>query len=96
MNTTVVDTETTGLGRNSRLVSICWIRYVDGIQIVKENNIIKPDGYCIPKVASDIHGITTSMAYQHGVPIRGVMERFIAAVSILIYWLPIILVLTCV
>ena len=81
MNTTVFDTETTGLGRNSRLVSICWISYADGIQIVKENNIIKPDGYCISKVASDIHGITTSMAHRQGVPIRGVMERFIAAVS---------------
>jgi DNA polymerase-3 subunit epsilon len=81
MNTTVVDTETTGLGRNSRLVSICWISYADGVQIAKENNIIKPNGYCIPKVASDIHGITTSMAYRHGVPIRGVIERFIAAVS---------------
>lgn len=74
----VFDTETTGLWNyklpknhpsQPRCVQLGAI-LVDNDDKVKGeiNLIIKPDGWTVPKEASDIHGITNEMAEKYGVP----------------------------
>lgn len=83
------DTETAGLplddnapitdtGNWPRLVQISWILTTTSGEIVKkEDHIIKPNGYTIPKDASDIHGITTEIALNNGEPLASVIDLFI-------------------
>lgn len=62
---------------SARLVSICWILvdpHTNSI-IQQEYYIIKPDNFEIPKIAADIHGISTEYAHTHGTPIDNVLER---------------------
>lgn len=69
-----LDTETTGLPPNwkapydqwPRMVSIAGQLYINGVYEVGFEYIIKPDGYEIPKEASDIHGITQEIALEKG------------------------------
>jgi DNA polymerase III subunit epsilon len=87
------DTETTGLPKNwkapvsdldnwPRMIQIAWILCDSGgNKIETEVHIIKPDGFIIPKGASDIHGITTEKANKEGVPLIEVLNKFNAAVS---------------
>ena len=82
------DTETTGLPKNykapasdtdnwPRLVQIAWIIYNKGGDILeKKMYIIKPEGYTIPKVASDVHGISTEKAIAEGVDLTMVLNDF--------------------
>jgi DNA polymerase III epsilon subunit-like protein len=52
---------------------MAWNLYdEDGTLERHENFIIRPDGYVIPEVAANIHGITTEHATEHGVPIQDV------------------------
>lgn len=41
--------------------------------------IIKPDGFEIPKQASDVHGITTEMALEKGVDLKKAVYYFLGA-----------------
>ena len=84
MSKTIVflDTETTGLPTNWKAPYDQWPRMVSlayqltGISYVEENEfIIKPDGYEIPKEASDIHGITTEIAIEKGVDLQMVLIK---------------------
>lgn len=43
----------------------------------EENHIIRPDGWEIPQEASEVHGITTEYAQEHGEPLADVMAQFI-------------------
>jgi DNA polymerase III epsilon subunit-like protein len=69
-----LDTETTGLPTNwkapydqwPRMVSIAGQLYINGEYEAGFEYIIKPDGYEIPKEASDIHGITQEIALEKG------------------------------
>ncbi|MBF0566301.1 MAG: 3'-5' exonuclease [Nitrospirae bacterium] len=82
------DTETTGLPRNyraplsdvrnwPRMVQIAWLLYdEEGNQISGRDYIIKPDGFVIPKEASNIHHITTEKARQEGHDLAPVLEEF--------------------
>ena len=77
-----LDTETTGLPTNWKAPYDQWPRMVSlayqltGISYVEENEfIIKPDGYEIPKEASDIHGITTEIAIEKGVDLQMVLIK---------------------
>lgn len=88
MNKLVIDTETTGLPpRNSsdiknslawescRIVQIAWASYnPSGELLFKKCYTIYPDGYTIPKIASDIHGITTEKACDEGINIIDVLN----------------------
>lgn len=78
--TFIFDTETTGLPprgvpvtnqrawEQCRIVQIAWECY-EGNQLLDQAcHIIRPDGFKIPKGASDIHGITTEMALEKGIP----------------------------
>lgn len=82
------DTETTGLPRRwnapvtdvdnwPRLVQLAWIMYDDWGNVVESRDaVIKPEGFIIPPEVSKLHGITTLIANQKGVPLREVMEQF--------------------
>lgn len=76
MSILVFDTETTGLSNNDHIVSICWIIYSNGNEIDRKYYIIKPVGFTIPQIASDIHGITNDIAHCYGVNILPVLNEF--------------------
>jgi DNA polymerase III epsilon subunit-like protein len=64
-----------------RLVQLAWI-LSDDEQIIEEQNfIICPDGFTIPKSASDIHGITTDRAKEEGKPLQEVFALFSEAIT---------------
>jgi DNA polymerase-3 subunit epsilon len=75
------DTETTGLPAKGaysnphhpetpHLVELCAVLTDQlGFCVARLHRIIKPEGYEIPKQASDVHGITTQMAMDNGVPL---------------------------
>lgn len=82
------DTETNGLPKNwkapvtdllnwPRLVQIAWILYDEsGNELGRNDHIVKPQGFTIPKDASAIHGISTERAMSEGVDLMGVLEEF--------------------
>lgn len=82
------DTETTGLINFKRrshdpsqphLVQLAALLMDnDGREIQSLNFIIEPDGYEIPKEASDIHGITTEYAKEFGVPLGDAVRPFMS------------------
>lgn len=84
----VIDTETTGLPpryvditntdkwKKCRIVQIAWeLLDLNGNIISSECYIIKPDGFEVPIVASNIHGITTEIANEKGIDIDIVFNR---------------------
>lgn len=81
------DTETTGMANFKESPdSRCQPRLVQlGALLVDANNnelitvnmIVKPDGFEIPKEASNIHGISTEKANEIGVSLESVMKIFI-------------------
>lgn len=82
------DTETTGLPIDwkapvtdlenwPRLVEIAWIITDEsGKRIHEHHSIIKPNGFEIPRQASDVHGITTEIAIEEGVELSEVLNEF--------------------
>ena len=82
------DTETTGLPRNwkapvtdlnnwPRLVQLAYLHYDNnGNKISEGDFIIKPNGFTIPKDASDIHGVTHEIAMKDGVDLQNVLGNF--------------------
>lgn len=82
------DTETTGkplkysapvtdLDNWPRLVEIGWIvMYENGMSRGSGSAIIRPDGFKIPKEASDIHGITQEQAWAEGIDLRNFLTVF--------------------
>lgn len=76
------DTETTGLPPKGakwdetpdlfpRICQLSWI-----FNGKEENHIIRPDGWEIPQEATDVHGITTEYALEHGEPFNEVVGMF--------------------
>lgn len=84
----IFDTETTGLPKDfnapytdldnwPRLVQIAWqLHDYHGKLISAENMIIKPEGFTIPFNAEKIHGISTEIALEEGLPLTDVLARF--------------------
>ncbi len=80
------DTETGGLPQDHQpddhpsqphLVEIGAILYDDeGNERSVLDLIVRPDGWAIPKQASDVHGITTEVAKRYGVPLNVVVPCF--------------------
>lgn len=82
------DTETSGLPKRwdapisdlanwPRLVQISWILCDDtGLEIDRDYQLIRPDGFKIVPGAEEKHGISTEYALRHGVELRPVLERF--------------------
>ena len=87
------DTETSGLPKNykapvtdvdnwPRLVQIGWIIMNEDQDVLEEKEyIIFPDGFSIPKEASDIHRVTQERAEKGGVPILSVLQDFRNAIE---------------
>lgn len=71
----VFDTETTGLSKKCRLVSICWEILESSVVVCRQHYFIKPDNFVIPYAAVRIHGITTEMADRKGKSIQYVMSQ---------------------
>jgi DNA polymerase III epsilon subunit-like protein len=89
----IFDTETTGLPRSRkasisdvdnwpRIVQIAWEAF-DGEdrKIESQCHTIRPDGFTIPIDAQRVHGISTSMAMDQGVPISEALAAFAQVVS---------------
>lgn len=82
------DTETTGLPKNwkapvtdlnnwPRMVQIAWtLCDTKGNRIEAHDYIIKPNGFIIPKDASNVHRITTERAIKEGAEIEEVLFSF--------------------
>ena len=84
----IFDTETTGLPKrwNSpisdtdnwpRCIQIAWqLHDAMGNCIENQDYLIQPDGFNIPYDAEKIHGISTELAQEQGVPLTEVLEKF--------------------
>lgn len=82
------DTETTGIPKDykapctntdnwPRLIQLGWLLTDAAGRILSEgNHIVRPDGFEIPKAASDVHGITTEFALENGQPLLDVIFAF--------------------
>jgi DNA polymerase III epsilon subunit-like protein len=79
------DTETTGKAfmkapasdtRQPRLVQLAALLVEGTEEVACLSTIIKPDGFEIPKEASEIHGISTEYAKGHGVFITTALQMF--------------------
>lgn len=89
----IFDTETTGLPKDfkapitdtdnwPRCIQIAWQLHDDmGKLIENKDFLIKPDGFDIPFDSEKIHGISTQLAEEKGVPIQKVLEEFNAALK---------------
>jgi DNA polymerase III subunit alpha len=84
----IFDTETTGLPKrwNSpisdtdnwpRCIQIAWqLHDAMGNCIEHEDYLVQPEGFNIPYDAEKIHGISTELAQEQGIPLREVLEKF--------------------
>ena len=54
----------------------------DGKEISSANIVVKPEGFVIPKEASNIHGITQEMALRVGVPLKIALGVFWGYISV--------------
>lgn len=86
----IFDTETTGLPKRynapvsdtdnwPRCIQIAWQLHDElGNVLEHEDYLVQPDGFNIPYDSEKIHGISTELAQQEGVPLEEVAEKFIA------------------
>lgn len=90
-NILFLDTETTGLPSRwnapynewPRMVSLAYMLCEDNGKVIDQMElIIKPDGYEIPKEASDINGITQVIAEQQGNDLQMVLIKLLTLVEI--------------
>ncbi|MFA5555481.1 MAG: DNA polymerase III subunit alpha [Flavobacteriaceae bacterium] len=89
----IFDTETTGLPRNwsapitdtdnwPRCVQIAWqLHDAMGNVVEHQDYLIKPDGFNIPFDSERVHGISTELALEQGIPLQEVLEKFNIALS---------------
>ena len=89
----IFDTETTGLPKRwnapltdsdnwPRCIQIAWQLHDElGNLIEHEDYLVQPDGFNIPYDAEKIHGISTDLAQQKGIPLTEVIEKFSVALS---------------
>ncbi|MEL0652735.1 DNA polymerase III subunit alpha [Algibacter sp. TI.3.09] len=84
----IFDTETTGLPKRwdapitdtdnwPRCIQIAWQLHDDmGNCIEHQDYLVKPEGFNIPYDAEKIHGISTELAKEQGIPLAEVLEKF--------------------
>ncbi len=89
----IFDTETTGLPKRynapvsdtdnwPRCVQIAWqLHDAMGNLVEHQDYLVQPDGFTIPFDAEKIHGISTDLAQQKGLPLADVVERFRESLS---------------
>lgn len=89
----IFDTETTGLPKRwdapitdtdnwPRCIQIAWQLHDEmGNLIEHQDYLIKPDGFNIPFDSEKIHGISTELATEQGVPLTEVLLKFNEALA---------------
>ncbi|NGF57438.1 DNA polymerase III subunit alpha [Parapedobacter sp. SGR-10] len=89
----IFDTETTGLPKRwdapitdtdnwPRCIQIAWqLHDENGRLIEHQDYLIKPDGFNIPYDSEKIHGISTELATEQGVPLPEVLTKFNEALA---------------
>ena len=89
----IFDTETTGLPKRwdapitdtdnwPRCIQIAWQLHDDlGNCIEHQDYLVQPEGFNIPYDAEKIHGISTELAQEQGVPLAEVLEKFNEALT---------------
>ena len=89
----IFDTETTGLPKNwkapltdsenwPRCIQIAWqIHDTNGDLLEHQDYLIQPDAYTIPFDSEQIHGISTALAEDKGVPLVKALEEFKKAIG---------------
>ncbi len=89
----IFDTETTGLPKRwnapitdtdnwPRCIQIAWqLHDAMGNLVESQDYLVQPDGFNIPYDAEQIHGISTELAAQKGIPLAEVLEKFNLALS---------------
>ncbi|WP_372754281.1 DNA polymerase III subunit alpha [Mariniflexile sp.] len=89
----IFDTETTGLPKRwdapitdtdnwPRCIQIAWQLHDEmGNCVDHQDYLVQPDGFNIPYDAEKIHGISTELAQEQGVPLTEVLEKFNIALS---------------
>ncbi|HEA22964.1 MAG TPA: DNA polymerase III subunit alpha [Pricia antarctica] len=89
----IFDTETTGLPKRwnapitdtdnwPRCIQIAWqLHDRMGNLVEHQDYLVRPEGFNIPYDAEQIHGISTALAEQQGLPLAEVLEKFNAAMA---------------
>ncbi|MGS2725401.1 DNA polymerase III subunit alpha [Psychroserpens sp. BH13MA-6] len=89
----IFDTETTGLPKRwdapitdvdnwPRCIQIAWqLHDAMGNCIDHQDYLVQPEGFNIPYDAEKIHGISTELALEQGIPLIEVLEKFNSALS---------------
>ncbi|MCT1526397.1 DNA polymerase III subunit alpha [Sphingobacterium hotanense] len=89
----IFDTETTGLPKRwdapitdtdnwPRCIQIAWQLHDEmGRMIEHQDYLIKPDGFNIPYDSEKIHGISTALAEEEGIPLTDVLLKFNEALA---------------
>ena len=89
----IFDTETTGLPKRwnapltdsenwPRCIQIAWqIHDAKGEVVAHEDYLIHPDGFTIPFDSEQVHGISTALAEDQGIPLEEVLEKFHTALD---------------
>ena len=89
----IFDTETTGLPKRwnapvtdtdnwPRCIQIAWqLHDAMGNLLDHQDYLVAPDGFDVPFEAEQIHGISTALAQDQGLPLLEVLERFTKALE---------------
>ena len=89
----IFDTETTGLPKRwnapltdsenwPRCVQIAWqVHDIKGNIIAHEDYLIQPNGFTIPFDSEKVHGISTALAKDKGIPLKQVLDNFQKAIN---------------
>jgi DNA polymerase-3 subunit alpha len=89
----IFDTETTGLPKKwkaplndfdnwPRMVQLAWQCHdIEGNFLFAKNHVITPDGYTIPEDVVAVHGISTEIAREKGIPLKDALLDFIEDVK---------------
>jgi DNA polymerase III subunit alpha len=84
----IFDTETTGLPRSykapisdsqnwPRIVQLAWQLHDEKGELLEQSEyLVHPDGFDIPFESERIHGISTALALEEGLPLKEVLDRF--------------------
>jgi DNA polymerase III subunit epsilon len=77
-----LDTETTGVTPQDRIVSICWAFYDSrGDNTSSMYALVRPEGFTIPAGATAIHGITTERALRDGHSLASTLDAMSAEIA---------------
>ncbi|MFT5103160.1 MAG: DNA polymerase-3 subunit alpha [Candidatus Latescibacterota bacterium] len=89
----IFDTETTGLPKNwnapltdsdnwPRCIQIAWqLHDAMGNVVEHQDYLVQPEGFNVPYDAEKIHGISTELAMQEGLPLAEVVAKFSEALE---------------